>query len=221
MRRWRLLLPIGVVFVANLFVLTRVATNRSGSPEARLELTERELHLDLPGDENTGLVLRLIARHIGFDDPWPDRSKLAELGFDTRLDPGDPSARSRYIRVPAKQAFVALEYRVGEAEERLIAVDVARDADTLRQRYPDSQRFIVTGCVVRPRFGKDRQPAGYIELLVSEVHVPLPYSRTLSGLTKTPEDAGNFKPRYKVTLCYGRNYEPWICACELMRGGGS
>ena len=101
-------------------------------------------------------------------------------------------------------------------------MDVARDADTLRQRYPDSQRFIVTGCIVRLRLTEDRQLTGHTpDLLVNEVHVPLPYSRTLSGLTKRPEDAGDFKPRYEVTLCYGKNYEPWVCACELMRSGGS
>jgi hypothetical protein len=216
MRRWGLLLPVAAVLAANLFVLGGVAMNRAGQPEARVELTERELHLVPLGDENTGLAMRLIVTRPGFPHKqgWLNRAKLAELG----LDPPDPSAQAHHPGVLSKEAFVAIDCQANQPQSRLVAVDVARDADVLRQRYPDRQRFIVTRGWLGPRWRDGRRTGVVLDLLVSDIHVPLPYSRILSGLAMTPNQ-GDFEPRYKVALCYGKNYQPWICDCRLVRGG--
>ena len=229
MKQRGLLLPIAVVMTANLVALVGVARNRAGRPEAQVELGERELRLAPLGEENTGLVLRLVASRPTFrqspygviendSSGWLDRSKLAELGFDTRMDPRDAAAQAHYRRVPPKEAFVALEHQANHPQPRLLAVDVARDPETLRRRYPDSQRFIVTRCLVRLWWRKEEIVGGIPVILVSEIYAPLPYGRVLSGLGSTP-NTDDFEPRYTVTLCYGKNYEPWICACRLMRGG--
>ena len=65
-----------------------------------------------------------------------------------------------------------------------------------------------------------RELTGFIpELVVSEIHVPLPYSRLLRGLPKSPEGT-NLRSRYNVTLCYGKDYDPWICDCRLTPAAG-
>jgi hypothetical protein len=137
------------------------------------------------GDESTGFALALPRFQNG--GAWLDRAKLAELGYH-----GTPGHTYGPLLRPA---FVALEYRP-DGNPRLIAVDAARDARALRERYPDRARFIVTRCTVRC------WPDGLF-LLVNQVNVPLPFSRMIAG-----------SKDYRATLCYGRNYEPWLCGLE-------
>src|SRR5436190_11978855 len=95
---------------------------------------------------------------------WLGKEKLTELGFDCRVGASDRDAYSYYNRQAARTSFVALEYdgpgwlswielneRMRKAEQaltglnapvddqrnistRLIAVDAARDAASLRAR---------------------------------------------------------------------------------------
>lgn len=193
MKRRELLLAVAVVLAANAWALIEVGLNRSGQPDAVVELTEREAHLVRLGEENTGLALRLV--WTGPADRL-DRAKLEELGFK-------PVER----QLP-KEAFVVLERQA----ERLAAIDVGRDAATLRRRYAEGKRFIITRCMVRA----GSRVGDILQVLVPEIHVPLPYSRVLAGLSPTSR-AGDFRPRFQVTLCYGRHYEPWISECRLLK----
>lgn len=107
-----------VLIATNVFVLTGVSANRSGTPEAQLTLTERELSLPYwVKEENSGLALRLSWRvlpreadensYVHWRSPaWFDDKKLADLGFDTGrfLDAGavgadhkDPIPKEVYI----------------------------------------------------------------------------------------------------------------------------
>lgn len=92
-------------------------------------------------------------------------------------------------RVPGKPAFAILERRTDAAG--LSIVQTAEDAAALRRRFPDAARFPLVRAVVRPW--------GY-QALNPTVHVPLPYSQTLLA-----------PGEHSVTLCFGRNHEPWIC----------
>ena len=198
MKRLELLSAVAVVLAANTWVLVGVALNRSGTPSAVVELTEREAHLVRMGEENTGLTVRLV--WAGPAD-WLDRAKLEELGF-----------KPAPWQWP-KQAFVVLERQA----ERLAAVDAARDAAPLRKRYADSKRYIIAPCMVRTWWGTGRLQGDILQILTPEIHVPLPYSRVLAGLGNTP-NARDFQPRYQLTLCYGQRYEPWISDCRLLKG---
>jgi hypothetical protein len=182
----RTAVALAIVAAANLWVLADVARNRAGAPESRVQLTARELPRIRLGDEDTGFALAL-PRLRNSDYTWLDRAKLAGLGFH-----GSPG---RTFVPLLRPAYVALEYRPG-AEPGLVAVDADRDARTLRTRYPDRTRFIVTRGTVRPAFTN-------VFLLVTRVNVPLPYSRTLAGMKD-----------YRATLCYGRDYEPWLCGLD-------
>ena len=53
------------------------------------------------------------------------------------------------------------------------------------------------------------QYSGYdidTEILLKEIHVPQPYARVL---------AEHGKRSYRLTLCYGKRYEPWVCDASL------
>jgi hypothetical protein len=124
---WGLLAGLALIAVTNGWVLLDVARNRSGEPEARVELTERELWLPWSvedDDEDSGLALTL-AWHG--DDPfgsgrptWLDRDKLRELGFDVHVAPESPGSERFYSNVPAREAFVVLAMG-GEAWNRELA----------------------------------------------------------------------------------------------------
>ncbi len=121
-----------IVLATNAFVLVGVARNRSGEPDARMELTERELGLPFDWehrirDENTGLALRLRWNVRGSDSPyvgepeWFDEKKLEELGFDCSDPVSGPRAGMRYRRMLPREAFAVLEYEGGPWNEWLAA----------------------------------------------------------------------------------------------------
>jgi hypothetical protein len=105
---------MALVVVVNGIVLAGVRYNRSGEPDAVVELTERELRLEAPDQENSGvsLSLTLHREHEGLDRafPWFDREKLEELGFDCRTPPEASDAGQRYHRALPRRAWVVLEY---------------------------------------------------------------------------------------------------------------
>jgi hypothetical protein len=202
-------LPAALVLAADAWLLVGVARNRAGEPEAELELTERELHLVRLGDENTGVALGFEWEGPRFRPPWEaaptwfDEAKLRELGYD----PG-----KRAHRLLPKQAFVVFERTGGAA---LKAVDASRDANALRRRYPDRGRFLILRGMVRMAVPEEapRQPRGaVVQLDISNVYVPLPYSRALAGLSPTPRRSD--ASRYTVTLRLGRHHEPWVTSCR-------
>jgi hypothetical protein len=113
MKRLHLWLALVLLIVVNAVVLTGVARNRSGTPDAATTLTERELVLDVasPREENSGLALLLDWRGE-FVREWFDADKLTEVGFDVAAgDGGSPDHRRRELPI---EAFVVLEYE-GEA----------------------------------------------------------------------------------------------------------
>jgi hypothetical protein len=68
-----------LILIANVIALAGVAANRSGKPEAVIELTERELRLPYyeMNDENSGLALHLNWRTLPEikDDIYPFYSR--------------------------------------------------------------------------------------------------------------------------------------------------
>lgn len=114
MKQPTLLLATVLVMVVNGIVLAGVRHNRSGEPDAVVELTERELRLGPADRENSAVSLQLTLHreHDGWSkgSAWFDRRKLEELGFDCRLPPQAPDAGRRYDRALPRRAWVVLEY---------------------------------------------------------------------------------------------------------------
>lgn len=110
MNRRFLYSALGLLLLVNTVVLVGVARNRSGVPDARLRLSERELPLswDFRDQENTGVSLQL---NINFDNEeqlWFNENKLAEIGFQIPYDREVEQGATK--RALPKKAYVVLEY---------------------------------------------------------------------------------------------------------------
>lgn len=215
MRRPEILAAAALVLAADGFVLVEASHNRSGSPGAAIELTERELRMTRPQRDSTALLLELTWRPRGqmfkFEDGpgWFDKSKLAELGYDCRLALTDPLARAHYRAMPAREAFAVLEYRdaagAGQGldsstQSRLWAVDAGRELAALRKKYADSQRYLIVPAVVRLVYAEKWDantrryaPGAYlrgavVDLQVAEISVPPSERHVLESLGPITED---------------------------------
>jgi hypothetical protein len=130
---------LALIVAANVFVLAGVAYNRSGEPEAVLQLSERELTVPPEwgfGSEKSGIRLDLrwrvpltpkeyqrrgqYAYNHGGGAEWLTATKLAELGFDLPALK-DAERNERYER--ERQVFLVLELD-GPAHQA--ALDAAR-----------------------------------------------------------------------------------------------
>jgi len=126
MRRTGLWWAAALVVASNLGAWGFAALNRSGEPEAVLELTERELRLPAKQADNTALTLALVFERPRAAGPlrlpreagWFDRAKLQSIGFDCST-PVTPENASRYM-MPPRSTYAVLEYE-GEAWRRQMA----------------------------------------------------------------------------------------------------
>lgn len=145
MRTRTLLLTGGLVIATNAVALTGVFLNRTGEPDATIELTERELPVDWSRQEESGLSLRLETT-TGWWGPWDDsdelrasswfdKPKLEQLGFDCSLPPGEPSAELRYGKARRHEAFIVLEYEGDAWRTRLEAMERAVEKQDVSDRF--------------------------------------------------------------------------------------
>ncbi len=251
MKRTLLMLAAAaVVLVSNGWAVFSSLHNRRAAEGGRVELTERELRLPPMIGDSTALALEL---NFWRGDPedrrgdrfpgWLDAAKLAELGFDCSVPVTSPHARDHYSASRNALVYLVLEFDGETArrflreradrsphplETRLFVVDAGKDPRSLRQKYPDPARFIITRGVVmlelRERGGPDDrllpQPrlVGWISTLaVSHVFVPTPESRLLQPLRHRPDEPEEHRePRFAATVCWGKNYLPWIESVRLL-----
>lgn len=286
MRRYGIWLAVGLVVVVNLVILGGVAWNRSGQPEARMLLSERELRLSGGGTENSGLLLHLVWRHYQDDaQEWFNQQRLESVGFDCSKIPDNPAAERYYRKQLPRRAYLVLEFegaawrswkdqqearyrklenttggtdseqknRAWELkqirqrltdESRLFVVEVGKEPQQLRQRYPDTGHYLILPALVRLHLGlvkDDKQQAklqpkltGSVErVLVSRIHLPRDLGGELRRLTSgsgkiapyrdeygwpyATTDSTKKKPlRYQVDLAVGKRYEPWIRSVQVM-----
>ena len=116
-----------LILLVNAVALTGVYLNRSGEPEARMTLSQREL--GVPWDwriarENSGLVLALNWRvpdgnaveysyggygYHGGTPEWLDEPRMKALGFDTAAVAESGEGRRRFERQLPREALLVLE----------------------------------------------------------------------------------------------------------------
>jgi hypothetical protein len=111
---------------------------------------------------------------------------------------------------------------------RLIPVDVGRDPAALRARYPDRQRFVILEAAARLVFeqatpGRPARIRGAISFVTpGQVFVPKEHRAMLDRLlaaqapTVTPYTRLDHDPRYRVTVRFGRNLQPWVEGVEAL-----
>jgi hypothetical protein len=234
--RWGVPAAMALALAANAFVLLGVAVNRSAVLQ-RIELTERELSAQYQLEKDASVVLA-PAWHGTPPRESFSPAKLAGLGLTCGVPPQDPTAEWCYRKLSARKVFAVLEYEgptwrailAGAAESkqfyddtvrsdsRLIMVDAGIDPAALRRQYPDHAHHLIVPSLVFARYydPESSQPRAFagvdLSPLPGEIHVPQPYAAALAGARKSvPAGSG---PRFRLTLCFGKQYEPWVCGCN-------
>lgn len=128
----------GLILLANAVALTGVYLNRSGEPESRVTLSQRELSMPWGwgmDKENSGLALGLNWRvrdgsaaeysyagdgYHGGTPEWLDEPRIKALGFDTTRVADDSAGRRRFERQLPRQALLVLEL-AGPAWQQALA----------------------------------------------------------------------------------------------------
>jgi hypothetical protein len=113
-----------VILAVSAGTLLGVLWNRTGTPDAVLELEEREL-IVLPAErEDSGRAMTWVidgSRGLWLHSTplWLDREKLGALGFDVSAEPAAPGAERHYQAQPPREVFVALELGGDASRENL------------------------------------------------------------------------------------------------------
>lgn len=108
-----------VVILSSAFALMHAAANRSGEPDARITLTDRELHYYRDSD-NSGVALSLTwvdsnSQYAPWAQdenwvPWLNQGILQDLGFDCSVAAADRNADRFYARQQPRRGYAAFEY---------------------------------------------------------------------------------------------------------------
>lgn len=178
MKRMRWISALMLVVSVNAVILAGVVWNRSGSPEATLVLTERELPLAygwVRSMENSGMALSLQESRLARDSDWFDEAKLRSLGFDP--DAYRSTERAQRKRPLSRRAYVSLEFdgpaweaalRSKEQQVAQLRADVAAgkevegelrsaEEELQRVRLSDS-RLIAVDAALDPEVLRSRYP---------------------------------------------------------------
>ena len=155
--RATLIAGLGIIIVTNAIALAGVAYNRSGEPDAVLELSERELrmpHYYRMNKENTGLGLRISCRvddgqshgyassNCNGRPVWLDQEKLIELGFDLKERNEDIAGLLDDNNDLPRKVYLVLEYN-GAAYRKALA-DAAQnlhEQQALLANNPGKEEF--------------------------------------------------------------------------------
>lgn len=146
-RKGWLLPGLAVILLSNVWVLGSVAYNRSGEPESRLLLTEREL---LPSrhwkrQEDSGVALALLTRQprLSEDQAPIHLDVMQQLGFSLEFPDDAPSHAHPFMRQPSRAAIVVLEFdgKAHQAEIRAQQKVLAEAREALKSAPGDKRRI--------------------------------------------------------------------------------
>lgn len=162
MKPWRTLAAgAALILLANAVALVGVYLNRSGEPDARMLLTQRELTTPWvwqAARENSGIALALnwrvpVADAADYFDPgygysggtpeWLDEERMKALGFDLALVGDEAAARRRFERQLPRDVLVVLELG-GDAWQQALqrARQNAARHEAARLANADSKQFV-------------------------------------------------------------------------------
>ncbi len=172
----RALFALGLVLLVatNIIVLSGVAANRAGEPEARITLTERELQKPYwDSEENSGLTLRLVWRILGdvegsenyyWGSPsWFNADKLRTLGFTIDQNRHWDDYPNLSKQPVPKEVFIVLENNGERHREAVRREKMALEKEeallqsntndkTLRENVEIAKKVLESERIVNSRF---------------------------------------------------------------------
>jgi len=117
------------------------------------------------------------------------------------------------------------------AGSRLFAVDVGLDPRNLRALYPDGDRYIILPALVRIYPQREKTEwnlrGNFETVLGGSLHIPRDLAAPLMTLPNRGRLTRGYDyfepgkvpaPRYRVTVRWGRRYEPWVVGVRLIGG---
>ncbi len=122
---------------------------------------------------------------------------------------------------PGTPAREAADFLKNEetSNSRLFAVDMGRDAQALRAKYPERTRYAIVRGTVRTSYqtsrGKEARWTGYIEVIQNDqINVPLEFRKAIdpARISGRPVPAVQGAVPFEVTVAFGKRFEPWIVA---------
>ena len=134
---------------------------------------------------------------------------IQNLRDDFKKQPADEKAKKVLKR--HEDSFQELKTSVS----RLIAIDAGKDLEKLKTKYNQPGKYLMLRGEIRP-YWSDYDLEGRIKKIFnSNVHMPLPYSKEISELTKSKKKSSRYnrrkeKPRYQVELNVGERLEFWV-----------
>ncbi len=173
-----LLAGLGLIAATNAVALLGVAYNRSGEPDSRLLLSERELNIPYRWElnqDNNGLALHLQWRipgartgtsifqneygHFG-EVQWLNRDKLIELGFNLEQAPDTVAGRRHYAKVLPKDVWLVMEHDgpMHQAALTYVRERLQREEMLLAQNLDDKE-FTQRALVARKALQEEEQTA--------------------------------------------------------------
>ena len=101
------------------------------------------------------------------------------------------------------------------SESRLIAIDAGQDLEKLQTKYNKPGKYLMLRGEVKPNWSDYDLEGRIKKIFNSNVHMPLPYSKEISELTKSKKTSSRYnrrkeKPRYQVELKVGKRLEFWV-----------
>lgn len=203
-----------LIVAANVVVLSGVAYNRGGTPEARVVLTERELERPYhPHAENSGLALQLAWRVLGdkgdryawrSSPAWLTPAKLRALGFDLP-DASAPAAKDARPRMPLpREAYIVLE-QDGPVYQKSLerAAATLATARDLKQAHPDNADLRKAFEDAQKRFQSEQIAASRL-FAVDAGTEPQPLRRAYPDRTRFIITTGLVKAGYELEEGRGR-----------------
>lgn len=111
--------------------------------------------------------------------------------------------------------------RLKLSRTRLYVIDAGLDEEALAQKYSDRKKYLFVRGEIGINWDHDDVVGRVRRLFVSQVHVPLPFSRQLTSITKGKKyysyGAQPIAPRYRVALNMGKRFEPWIVSITSIK----
>lgn len=167
---------------------------------------------------------------LEYEGPAWERFKARQETMRGELDGEVAAGKLTSEEADRRRKEIAFALELGS---RLFAVDVGRDAEALRSRYPDRARYLIAPAEMRAALsGRDRHQADNPErhihgrigrILTDAVHVPRPFHAVLEGVPEHErlhlyrgyyDDNAPTRAHYQVRIAFGRRYEPWVESIE-------
>lgn len=238
MSRLKAVAALLVLIVTNAFVLGGVAWNRSGEPTGRIVLDQCDVNSfkNWSGRHKAPRYMFLWSESgvvdaetledlYGTDWAADNHAKWFERRLYVVLKHGGPEWEEFVERRGQREPDGLYDGR----EPRLITVGGDVDPGRLLEKYAETEgRAIVAGYIGRRQWIVDRSRGRYWDTASDRIAIESQYRDVVEGISDARRDLEErargparidlppCEPTHRITVNWGRRFEPWISSIEAM-----